>query len=529
MSTEDTYSTALPAKRSADSGPRAPMALKGRVLARRQGLVIAALIFSDIVLAALFWVLGVVLQDLLGKGVESGISVALGVSTIMAWVAMRAVVGLYPGYGMSPAEELRRQTYATIATLAMTAILAFGLQVGDLIPRLLLGLNFLERLLLAPVGRHFVKRGLAKLGLWGKPVVVLGAGEVGTRLVQRLKEEWGLGYKPVAAFDFHLGEAGKLHENGSYGGTVAEALSLARRRRLDTAIFAMPHVRREYLARFVDGARYFFRHVIVVPNLAGVTTAAVEARDFVGTFGVEIKQNLLNPWTLRTKRALDLGLTIVGGALILPLILTLSLLVWAETRGPVFYRARRMGKDGTLFSCLKFQTMVPEAEVMLQRMLEEREDLREEYGKYHKLRDDPRVTRIGKFLRKTSLDELPQLWNVLRGEMSLVGPRPYLPRETEDIWDSLHAGRRSLAGPRSSLPGGEGKGEDEEGGSTQNEILQVPPGITGPWQISGRNHTSFEERVGMDAYYVRNWSIWMDIIILARTFVVLLFRGSGAY
>src|SRR5919199_5976022 len=155
MSTEDTYSTALPTKRSSEPGPQLPKALKDRVRAQSQGLVIIALIFSDILLAALFWGLGLLLQGLWGRGeVNPELSVALAGSTITVWVAMRAVVGLYPGYGMSPAEELRRQTYATLATLAITTILAFGLQVGDLLPRLLLALNFLERLLLAPVARH---------------------------------------------------------------------------------------------------------------------------------------------------------------------------------------------------------------------------------------------------------------------------------------------------------------------------------------------------------------------------------------
>jgi lipopolysaccharide/colanic/teichoic acid biosynthesis glycosyltransferase len=123
--------------------------------------------------------------------------------------------------------------------------------------------------------------------------------------------------------------------------------------------------------------------------------------------------------------------------------------------------------------------------------------MRREYAKYHKLRHDPRVTRVGRFLRKTSLDELPQLWNVLRGEMSLVGPRPYLPRESTDI------------------------------GATQSEILRVTPGITGPWQVAGRNHTSFGERIGMDACYVRDWSVWLDFVLLVRTAWCLLLRRDA--
>jgi lipopolysaccharide/colanic/teichoic acid biosynthesis glycosyltransferase len=178
---------------------------------------------------------------------------------------------------------------------------------------------------------------------------------------------------------------------------------------------------------------------------------------------------------------LDVGATVIGGTLILPLLLTLTLLVWLESGRPVFYADKRMGRDGKLFSCVKFRTMVPDAEALLQRMLTEDAEMREEYLKYHKLREDPRVTRVGRFLRKTSLDELPQLWNVLLGEMSLVGPRPYLPRESADI------------------------------GASQNEILRVTPGITGPWQVAGRNNASFTARVKADVYYVRDWSIWLDL------------------
>jgi Undecaprenyl-phosphate galactose phosphotransferase WbaP len=353
-------------------------------------------------------------------------------------------------------------------------------------------LGFLILLVVAPVERYLVKRSMRKLKLWGKPVVVLGAGDAGVELVRGLQEEWGLGFKPVAVFDFGLAPRGGVLEGVPYGGTVADALGVARKHGIDTAIFAMPHIRRKYVARFVEVASRHFRHVIVIPNLLQVTNSAVVARNLAGIFGVEIKHNLLNPWALRAKRMLDLIATIIGGTLILPLLLVLSVLVWAETRGSIFYKAQRMGQDGRPFSCLKFQTMVPEAEAVLQQMLQANPKIREEYLKYHKLRHDPRITRIGRFLRKSSLDELPQLWNVLRGEMSLVGPRPYLPRESERI------------------------------GAAQKEILRVPPGITGLWQVTGRNHTSFSERVQLDAYYVRDWSVWLDLVLLARTIKILI-------
>jgi Undecaprenyl-phosphate galactose phosphotransferase WbaP len=237
---------------------------------------------------------------------------------------------------------------------------------------------------------------------------------------------------------------------------------------------------------------------MIIPNLDGVTNSAVVARNLAGTFAVEIKYNLLDPWALRTKRILDLCLTAVGGVLVLPLLLVLAFLVYLESGGSIFYRDLRMGRDGKLFPCIKFRTMVPDAEELLRRLIEDDAELRKEYYRYHKLSKDPRVTRVGRFLRKTSLDELPQLWNVLKGQMSLVGPRPYLPRESADI------------------------------GASQGEILRVPPGITGPWQVAGRSQTAFEERVQIDLYYVRDWSVWLDLVILARTIgTVLLRRGAS--
>jgi len=302
----------------------------------------------------------------------------------------------------------------------------------------------------------------------------------------------------VAIFDFRLDTAGVLFEGTDHQQALSGVVALARRQGVDTAIFAMPYTRREQLARLVSLASASFRHVLVIPNLTGVTNSAVVARNLAGTFAVEIKYNLLDPWALRAKRAMDFCATVLGGALVLPLLLVLALIVYLESGGPVFYADKRMGRNGRLFSCVKFRTMVPDAEAALQRVLKEDEGLRKEYARYHKLQDDPRVTRIGRFLRSTSLDELPQLWNVLRGEMSLVGPRPYLPRESEEI------------------------------GMTQSEILRVPPGMTGPWQVGGRNQATFEDRVGMDAYYVRYWSVWLDLILLAHTVKVLL-RGRGAY
>jgi len=459
-------------------------------------LVLATLVCSDVSLALLIWWGAYALQGIWGKGALSEVAIITMVPVTAAWVGLRALLGLYPGYGLDSVEELRRHSYSVVATVAMLAIFAVGFQIGDLLSRLLLGLFFVGLWLLIPFTQYFVKWGLKEVKLWGKPVVVLSYKETGMSLATILDQEWKLGYNPIAVFHYRLDIAQSPSEGTDHQQVPAGIVDVVRERVVDTAIFAMSHARREQVVELVSQASVSFKHVLVIPNLSDLTSSAV-ARNLAGTLAIEIRCNLLNPWALRVKRAVDLCITVVGGSLVLPLIFVLTLLVYLESGWPVFYADRRMGKDGGLFPCIKFRTMVPDAEVLLQRILEENTAFREEYRKYHKLRYDPRLTRVGRFLRMTSLDELPQLWNVLKGEMSLVGPRPYLPRESEEI------------------------------GATQSEILRVPPGITGPWQVSGRNHALFSKRVQMDAHYVRDWSIWLDIVLLVRTLKTLLFDRAA--
>jgi Undecaprenyl-phosphate galactose phosphotransferase WbaP len=312
-----------------------------------------------------------------------------------------------------------------------------------------------------------------------------------------LGEVWGLGYAPAVLIDRGLTPSGKPLVSLSHEETMTRVENLARRGGVDTIILAAPDATRTHLAPLVRRASRSFRHVLLISNLSGVTNSAITARDFAGTLAVEIKYNLLNTWARRAKRVLDLAATVVGGALVLPLLLGVALLVYAESGKPIFYKDWRMGKDGVPFPCIKFRTMVVGAEAVLELMLAEDAGLREEYVKYHKLRVDPRVTRVGRFLRRTSLDELPQLWNVLRGEMSLVGPRPYLPRESGEIGDA------------------------------RDEILRVPPGVTGPWQVSGRSRAFFADRVEMDVHYVRDWSVWLDLVLLASTVrALVVYKGA---
>lgn len=197
------------------------------------------------------------------------------------------------------------------------------------------------------------------------------------------------------------------------------------------------------------------------------------------------------------KRAFDVLGAVVLALVFLPLMLLIVLLLRSEG-SPVIYRHRRIGRDGKSFECLKFRSMVPNADWRLRELLERRPELKEEWLLNHKLRNDPRITALGRFLRRTSLDELPQIWNVLRGDMSLVGPRPIVGEEM------MRYGR--------SLP----------------VYLSAKPGITGLWQVTGRNDTDYRRRVAIDVYYVRNRSALLDLYILFKTTLVIL-KGGGAY
>jgi Undecaprenyl-phosphate galactose phosphotransferase WbaP len=464
----------------------------------RQRAVIISMVLADVALAFLIWLAAYALQTVWGWGELTEIAIATVAPSVAVWIGLRSLFGLYPGYGLDSAEKLRRHTYSVFATLAMLAIFALGIRVGELLSRPLMAVAFLGLLFLTPFVRYFVMLGLKWFELWGKPVITLGYKDSGSQFMDLLEQEWALGYTPFALFDYNLVPAGASFKEGPYEETLADAMNLGRTEGLDTAIFAMPYTRREQLASMVDVASESFRHVLVVPNLRGVTNSAVIARDLAGTFAVEVKHNLLDPWARRLKRALDLLGVVVGGLLVSPLLIAIVVLIKLDSPGPAFYGHRRLGARSEHFLCWKFRTMYADAERSLEVYLQSDPDLRAEWELNHKLRDDPRITSVGRLLRRTSLDELPQLWNVLRAEMSLIGPRPIVDAEVPKYKNDYKL------------------------------YARIRPGMSGLWQVGGRSDTGYEERVAIDAYYVRNWSVWLDLIILARTVKIVL-RGRGAY
>ncbi|MGQ9736050.1 MAG: undecaprenyl-phosphate galactose phosphotransferase WbaP [Thermaceae bacterium] len=407
-----------------------------------------------------------------------------------------ALVGLY-GVGVSPPEELRRLSYATTVVFAALGTATFLSETATNLSRGVFVLAWGLALVLVPLGRALAREVFARRPWWGAPVVVLGAGKTGEAVVRVLRKTPGLGLKPVALLDDDQAKWEREVEGVPVLGGLERARELAQKG-VRHALVAMPGVRREDLLKLLEEHGANFPHLILIPDLFGLPSLWVTSRDLGGVLGLEVQNKLLIPWLRWVKRAMDIGLIVLFSPFLLPIFGLLAFWVWLDSRGPVLYRQLRVGFGGKPFYALKFRSMVADADQVLERYLQQHPELRAEWEAKQKLRFDPRITKAGKVLRKTSLDELPQLWNVLKGEMSLVGPRPALPTQVDRY------------------------------GQYFNLYSRVKPGLTGLWQVSGRNETTYAERVAMDVYYVLNWSPWLDLYILARTVWVVLL-GKGAY
>jgi lipopolysaccharide/colanic/teichoic acid biosynthesis glycosyltransferase len=442
-----------------------------------------------------------------------------------------AMLHLYSPPSFTPPEELRRTTQViTLVFIGIALVASRSDGAAFLMALEALSVQWVVSLVAVPVVRAAIRQMFAARSWWGHPVVVLGAGKTGRLLVRTLQKNPHLGLKPVALLDddqakhgtlraqfgesdievmsirIPLGDTDSIRKAPSYfseveGVPLVGALHLAPvlAKRLDIryAVMAMPGVESERLVLITEQVAGAFSHVLLIPDLFGFASLGVPARDLAGVLGIEVRQQLLLSGPRVAKRFIDLLLTSIGGLFVLPVLLVLGILVKLDSPGPVFYRQDRLGRDGTRFRAIKFRTMHGDGEKRLAEVLAKSARMRSEYEQFHKLTRDPRVTRIGRILRKYSLDELPQLFNVLGGDMSLVGPRPYLEREIPDM------------------------------NHQETIILRALPGITGYWQVSERNATTFEERLKMDVHYVRNWSPWLDIWLLARTFSVVI-GGTGS-
>jgi Undecaprenyl-phosphate galactose phosphotransferase WbaP len=416
-------------------------------------------------------------------------------SLILAFPLIYALRGLYPGVGLGAVEELRRLSITTSMVFVTLASTSFFLRAPKGLSRSALLMAWVLSLLLVPIGRAFTRRLLCHWKLWGEPVAVIGNPGLCRQVLATLNSRPLVGLRPVVCYP--VGVGAEPIDNTPIVHSMQDLLSAQRDMSIRSAIIA------DYLYRNSCAGEYaaleaIFPRCILVTGRDGGDLAWVSAVDLGGLIGLEVRNNLLNPWSQFQKRIIDFILGFVLGAFAAPLGALIALAIKLDSPGPIFFAQARIGKGGKTFRMFKFRTMYCDAEERLAEILRQDPKRRREWEKYQKLRDDPRVTRVGRILRKFSLDELPQFINVLRGEMSLVGPRPFFP-DQKDLY-----------------------------GKSLWHYARVRPGITGLWQTSARNDATFQQRVALDERYVRNWSIWLDIYILAKTPWVVLSR-RGAY
>lgn len=399
-----------------------------------------------------------------------------------------AGAGLYPGFGLGAVEILRRLTIATSFIFLSSAALVFALQVPHQYSRVTFVLLWAGALVLVPAARFFLLSRVHSWRWWQEPCVVVGMAAQLESTFEALEEAVAVGYRPVAVLATDEVPHGALL-HGCPVFTVAESADWLSSRGIRVAIIDdHQQVNRSLRQRLTRA----FRHVIALRDPKDIEPA--EPRRLGRAFGYEFRNELLRRRNRMLKRALDLAVGIVGLVCALPLMAFAVAAVKATSPGPGLFRQARLGRGGKSFAIWKIRTMVHDADEKLEQVLSTDPKLRAEWNARFKLADDPRITGVvGRLLRRFSIDELPQLWNVVKGEMSLVGPRPLPAYHVQEFTPEMR------------------------------ELRQfVQPGITGLWQVLGTGDGSAEVQQTHDEYYVRNWSIWLDLHTLIRTSVVIL-------
>ncbi|KGQ71365.1 UDP-phosphate galactose phosphotransferase [Chelonobacter oris] len=347
-----------------------------------------------------------------------------------------------------------------------------------------------------PLFRFMCKKLLRCLGTWDMACVIIGNSENARGAYRAISSEKNLGYK-VGAFVDPLGKIPVIAEKTGY---ITEDYLFSHLAEYQKVFIALEKSQSELMECWIRKfTKCGFRNVSIIPPLHGIPLYGAEISHFFSYESIilRIHNNLAKRSSRLIKRTFDI---IVSAVLLLvssPLFLYLFFKIRQEG-GSATYSQTRIGRNGKAFHCYKFRTMVMNSGEILRNLLATDEKIREEWYRDYKLKNDPRITGIGHFLRRTSLDELPQLWNVFKGDMSLVGPRPVIRQELKFYGDDVAY------------------------------YYMVRPGLSGLWQVSGRSDTDYRTRVYLDTWYVKNWSLWNDIAILAKTANVVI-RGRGAY
>ena len=331
------------------------------------------------------------------------------------------------------------------------------------------------------------------------PAIILLGGEADMKVLEELHEGIGVGYNFIGYMSFNEVEQSKKSFLPHLG-TWEDAPSVLRETGIQHVFIISHKLPLTGIETLIARLQPIVKHITIVPTLGKLPLSSLDLVSVMdGRYVMFCLHNNLNFWQNRMfKFIFDYTMTVIGTVLISPALLLIAIAIKLDSRGPAIFVQKRIGRRGKTFNCYKFRSMRQDAEEILDEILAKDSEKKKEWDTFHKMKDDPRVTRVGKFLRATSLDELPQLFNILKGEMSLVGPRPCYESELVNYGDLV------------------------------NDYYAVRPAITGLWQTSGRSSLDFSDRVRLDTWYAKNWTLWLDIVILWRTVKTVL-GGKGAY
>jgi exopolysaccharide biosynthesis polyprenyl glycosylphosphotransferase len=467
------------------------------MLKRNARLVEAALRLVDLAaLAASFFAAHAVRQRL-GDGFPTLMPFErhwpLLAGTLLLWIGVASVLGVYAAWRTRGLEsELLRIGKALVAVAIGVAALGYlqKLELSRLLVAIQFGLAFVG-LALNRAAIRFAAHALRRRGYNGRRFAVAGSGPLARQIVRTMTAhpEWGYAFAGYVVD----GPPPDALDRRKILGPLDGLERLLKEAVLDEVIFVVPRERLPAIEDHVLSCeeRGVSARVCMDLFATRIATRAVEDLDGIPLLSLSTVPG--DAFALAVKRTLDVVLSAAALAVLSPLLLATALAIRLDSRGPILFRQRRIGVNGRRFTMLKFRSMHVDAEARLEAL----RHLNEADGPLFKIRDDPRVTRVGRFIRRTSIDELPQFWNVLRGEMSVVGPRPPLPAEA-DQYQRRHVRR-----------------------------LSVKPGITCTWQVSGRSSIGFDRWMELDLAYIDSWSLWQDVKILARTIPAVLTRRGA--
>jgi Undecaprenyl-phosphate galactose phosphotransferase WbaP len=455
------------------------------------------LLITDLIASVTISVLSAGILGMFGMHVSTSLQFSLLVLQVIVLLGVFAAFKLYRSTGMHPVVELERVVSATIITFLTLMMVVTWRSDRDVFNQMLcLAMAGSVCCLALPTIRHLVRCRLGKTHWWRQPLIIIGGAESVDSLIKEIEAESHLGWKPLGFIEEFQNNWDRSSSSTNCLGDEEDLPGIADREGVFWGMIDSRAMSNDQTQSFLDRYHHILPNMIAVVGGKGKTSFSLDI-DCGGTAGICYRSSLSLMIPRLVKRLLDVVVSGLALLLLSPLFLLIMLAIRLGSRGPIFYSQERIGLNGSPFQIWKFRSMVPDADKVLQAWLAKRPELKAEWARTQKLTKDPRITRVGKILRKTSLDELPQLWNVFNGSMSLVGPRPIV------------------------------KSEIDKYGSVFWLYQRTKPGITGLWQVNGRNLTSYDARLEYDAFYVRNWSVWLDWYILLKTFrVVVLCEGA---